>query len=101
MTNAECVSSALQACCIAAIPQQFKQRARFDLARLPVELRRPAAALMHSAASFMLLQEGQAVRRLHRWSGADWILTPWENGCLHIAPCAGGVGLLTRPGTLF
>ena len=101
MTNAECLNAALMACCLAAIPQHFKPRARFDLAKLPAELRRPAAALMHAAAAFMLLQHGRGYQQCFRWAGADWTLTPWANGSLHIAPCAGGVGLLTRPGTLF
>ena len=101
MTNADCLKATLPACCLAAIPQQYDPCARFDLAQLPENLRRPSEALMHAAAAFMLMQSGPARQMPFRWAGADWTLTPWANGSLHIAPCAGGVGLLTRPGTLF
>lgn len=103
MTNAQLRSAAFQACCLAGIPQQESDspNATFELNSLPVELRRATAVLMYSAIAYALSPPiGQNPRAL-RWAGQTWELTLWSEGRLHIAPVAGGVGLLSRSGSLF
>ena len=91
--------AALQACCVAAVPQdeeQADEATRFDLLGLPADLRRPAAALIYQAIAYRLAAPIGADLHALRWAGLNWTLTDWSGGRLHIASIAGGVGLLSQ-----
>ncbi len=94
MTNANLRSAALQACCLAGISSRETNGVTFDPRGLPVELQKPAMALMYAALSHVLASAFGTNPCLLRWAGHTWCLTLWSEGRVHISPAAGGVGLL-------
>lgn len=91
-------SAALQACCLAAAPNRdYGSPVEVsDPSALPPELRRAAAALMHSALAHLIGLEVTANPAKLRWAGHDWYLTLKGGGYVHITPAVGGVGLMAR-----
>ncbi len=96
MTNANLRSAALQACCLVGISPRDTDGVVFDPQALPVELQKPAVALMHAALAHVLVPTFGTNLCVLRWAGHTWCLTLLAKGQLHIAPADGGVGLLAH-----